>query len=190
MKVISYHVRGLDEFEKRNKVRRLVSEKNPFVLCLQESKLSVVDDLLVTAVWGNSPSDYSFQPSVGASRGLLTVWDRNLVDVWSTLSFSHVLVIRGRVISTSQEFVIANVYASCDTTAKQVLWDHLTSFVLKNGDVNLCLCGDFNSVQSVDQRKSRGSIFRQHDEDIFIKFIDNIFLVDFLICGILLTWYR
>lgn len=34
MKVISYDVRGLGGVEKRVEVRRLVQEKNPFVLCI------------------------------------------------------------------------------------------------------------------------------------------------------------
>lgn len=42
----------------------------------------------------------------------------------------------------------------------------------------------------MEERKSRGSSFRQHDADIFNKFIDDSFLVDFPICGRLFTWYR
>jgi len=55
----------------------------------------------------------------------------------------------------------------------------MTSFVLDNGDANLCVCGDFNSVRSSEERKSCGSVFRQHDADILKKFIENSFLVDF-----------
>jgi exonuclease III len=108
MKIISYNVRGL------------VVNKKPVVLCLQESKLIVVDDLLIKNIWGSSPSGFSFQSSIGASSGLLTVWDNNVVEVWSTMSFPHVLAIKGRVIETCQEFVIANVYAPCETASKQV----------------------------------------------------------------------
>jgi len=35
MKVLAYNVRGLGGVEKRVEVRRLVQEKNPFVLCIQ-----------------------------------------------------------------------------------------------------------------------------------------------------------
>jgi len=95
MKKIFYNVRGLGGFEKRGEVQRLVSKKKPYVLCIQESKLGVVDDMIVSSIWGTSLYGFSFQPSVGASGGLLTVWDRNLIDVWSTSCFDHVLVIRG-----------------------------------------------------------------------------------------------
>jgi ABC-type microcin C transport system permease subunit YejE len=92
--------------------------------------MSIMDDVLDKSIWGSSPVGYSFQASTGASGGLLTVWDCNHVDVWSTTSFHHVLIIACRVIQSGQEFVIVNVYAPCDTMAKQVLWNQLLNFVI------------------------------------------------------------
>lgn len=53
-KIISYNVRGLGGFEERSEVRRLVEDKKPFVLCLQESKLSMVDDAEINTISGSS----------------------------------------------------------------------------------------------------------------------------------------
>jgi len=113
---------GLGGCEKKKEVHMLVNEKLPFVLCIQESKPGSVDDMVVKYLWGDSPSAYSYQRSIGASGGLLTVWDCNVVDVWSSMSLEHMLVIKGTVISSGQEFVIVNVYAPCDMGAKQILW--------------------------------------------------------------------
>jgi len=190
MKIISYNARGVGGFEKRNEVRKLVGEKKPFVLCLQESKLSVVDDVIVKSLWGSSSSGYSFQPSLGASGGLVIVWDTDCVEVLSSSSFAHVLVIRGRVVQTGQDFVIANVYSPCDSVGKQLLWERLLLFAQNNTTANLCICGDFNSVRSMEERKGRGTVFRQNDTDIFNRFIDDSLLVDLPICGRLFTWYR
>lgn len=109
MKVITYNVRGLGGFEKRAEVRRLVQDKHPFVFCLQESKLSVVDKFLIKSLWGSDPCGFSFQASAGASGGLIIVWNTSLVEVWCTLSFQHALNIKGKVILTGQEFIIANI---------------------------------------------------------------------------------
>jgi len=57
--------------------------------------MTLVDDFAVSAIWGTSSYGFSFQPSASAFVGLLTVWDRNVLDIWSTSSFGHVLVIRG-----------------------------------------------------------------------------------------------
>ena len=50
MKVLSYNVRGLGGVEKRMEVRRLVQEKQPRVLCIQESKVTNVDDNWIKAI--------------------------------------------------------------------------------------------------------------------------------------------
>jgi len=134
MKVISYNVRGLGGTEKRVEVRRLVQEKNPNVLCIQESKLGFVDDNVIKAIWVDALFGYSFQSSVGASGGMITVWNNSLLDVWSSTSFDHVLVITGRVILTGEIFVIINVYVPCDSSAKRILWERLTPYVLSKAE--------------------------------------------------------
>jgi len=190
MKVLTYNVRGLGGGEKRVEVQRLVSEKNPFVLCIHESKLSVVDDVLIKSIRGDAPSGYSYQPSVGASGGLVTVWDSSLVDVWSCMSFAHVLVIKGMVIQTAEEFIIINVYAPCDALSKTALWERLVQLIINNTDVCLCICGDFNSVRGIDEKKGKGTMFRQVEADVFNKFIDDSSMIDLPLCGRLFTWYR
>ncbi|PNY15039.1 cysteine-rich receptor-like protein kinase, partial [Trifolium pratense] len=76
---------------------------------------------------GSSSSfGFSYRPSVGASGGLLTLWDSTEVKVWSTESREHVLWCHGRFSKTGEEFLVANVYAPCDDGAKQILWDSLT----------------------------------------------------------------
>jgi exonuclease III len=190
MIVLSYNVRGLGGGEKRAEVRQLVREKHPLVVCIQESKLSVVDDLLIKSIWGDAPSEYSYQPSLGASGGLITVWDSSRVVVWSCMSFGHVLVVKGKVIQTAEEFILFNVYAPCDAVSKRALWERLVPLIINNQDVCLCVCGDFNSVRSIDEKKGRGTTFRQVDVDAFNNFIAGSLLIDLPICGQLFTWYR
>jgi len=112
----------------------------------QESKLRVVDDLAIKSLWGDALCDYSYQPSVGASGGLVTVWDTSYVIVWSSMSYEHVLVIKGMVISSAEDFVIINVYVPCETMTKRELWYRLSSIIVNYMDVSLCVCGNFNAV--------------------------------------------
>jgi len=105
MKVISWNVRGLSGFEKRKEVRALVQEKCMFILCLQETKLQVVNDGICVALWGNQSISYSFRPFVGASGGLLTVWDSSKVEVWSSVSFDHTLIIHESLKSLMRIFI-------------------------------------------------------------------------------------
>ena len=188
MKVISYNARGLGGAEKRVEVRRLVQEKNPNVLCIQESKLGFVDDNVIKAIWGDTLFGYSFQSSVGASGGMITAWNNSMLDVWSSTSFDHVLVITGRVILII--IVIINVYGPCDSSAKRILWEQLTPYVLSKAEFCVCICGDFNSIRSAEERKGRGLLLRQMEADMFNTFITDTLLIDLPLCGRLFTWYR
>lgn len=95
MKLISWNIRGLGGVEKKREVCQMVREKKPFILCIQETKLPVFDVIICKSIWGDGPVDFSFQPSRGASGGLVTLWDTKEVEVWSTMSIEHVLVICG-----------------------------------------------------------------------------------------------
>jgi exonuclease III len=83
MKIVSWNVRGLGRLEKRKEVRKLIGDLAPSILCIQETKLQSCDASLSLALWGNSPHAFSYRSSVGASGGLLTLWDSSKVEVWS-----------------------------------------------------------------------------------------------------------
>ena len=121
MKIISLNVRGLGGFEKRREVSQLVREKKPFIVCIPETKLTVFDEVTCKSLWGDANVGFSFQPSVGAAGGLLTLWDYTKVEVWSSLSFEHVLVITGRFLQSEEHFVLFNVYAPSDVNRQQAL---------------------------------------------------------------------
>jgi len=125
-----------------------------------------------------------------SSEDFFTVCDTSRIVVWASMNYGNVLVIKGKVILNSEEFMIFNVYAPCDMTAKRDLWNRLRTKVLNNNDVNVCVCGDFNSVRSVDERKGRGTTFRQAEADLFNDFINTSLLIDMPICGRLFTWYK
>ncbi|KAK2383914.1 DNA-(apurinic or apyrimidinic site) endonuclease [Trifolium repens] len=190
MKIVSWNVRGFGRVDKRNEVRKLVREKHPLVVCLQETKLQACDEFLCTVVWGTSPFGFSFRPSVGASGGLLTIWDTSEVEMWSSLSRDHVLWCHGRFIKTGEEFWVANVYAPCEAEAKQRLWDSLSARLQVLSGMRVCVCGDFNAVRRIDERRSTSNGQRPSDHLAFNRFVDDNFLVDLPLCGRKFTWYR
>ncbi|GAU51343.1 hypothetical protein TSUD_13210 [Trifolium subterraneum] len=97
---------GLGGAEKRKEVRKLVGEKHPAIVCNQETNVCVCDENLVSALWWCAPHAFAYRPSVGASEGLLTMWDSLEVEVWSTASFEHVLLCHERFLSSNEIFYV------------------------------------------------------------------------------------
>ncbi|XP_045801716.1 uncharacterized protein LOC123895416 [Trifolium pratense] len=127
---------------------------------------------------------------MGASGGLLTLWDSAEVEVWSSESSEYVLWCHGRFVRSGEEFYLANVYAPCDAGAKQVLWDSLSIKIQALGRSRVCVCGDFNAVRSVDERLSVRDGYRSSDHFSFNRFIDDNTLIDLPLCGRKYTWFK
>jgi len=53
----------------------LVKKKHPFILCIQETKLSGFDDAICKSSWGDATVDYFYQSSTGSTDGLVMLWD-------------------------------------------------------------------------------------------------------------------
>ena len=52
MRIVSWNVHGLGGLEKRKEVKELVKDKAPLELCIQETKLQVIDDFFMYIVVG------------------------------------------------------------------------------------------------------------------------------------------
>jgi len=88
--------------------------------------LRVCNNFVCSTMWDLQKMACSYRPSQGASGGLLIAWDLAEVEVWSTMSFEHVLAIHGRFLKTNEEFHVFNVYAPCDNQARKVLWEFVS----------------------------------------------------------------
>ena len=100
MKILSWNVRGLGSRAKRKRVKDTISKATPDVVLLQETKLEILDDLVVRDVWESRFKGWECLPSVGASGGVLVIWDTRFatkVDSIHGIFFVSVLLdIKGR----------------------------------------------------------------------------------------------
>jgi len=148
------------------------------------------DGFLSSSLWGDSRHDYSYRPSVGASGGLLTMWDTAEVEVWTSVSREHMLQIHGRFVRTNEVFYLFNIYASCDLSAKEELWMALTVRLQYLRGKKVCICGDFNAVRSLEERRSVRGGGAALDSNHFNLFIEDNGLVDLPLCGRRFTWFK
>ena len=71
LKILSWNVRGLNEKEKRLKVRNFLLSWRADIVCLQETKLEWVTRGLVRSIWSFPYIDWLYLGSEGASGGIL-----------------------------------------------------------------------------------------------------------------------
>ncbi|CAJ2662016.1 unnamed protein product [Trifolium pratense] len=157
---------------------------------VEETKLQNCDVLLCSSLWGSSFHGFSFRPSVGASGGILTLWDSSEVEMWWTESREHVLWCHGRFTKSGEEFFVANIYAPCDDLVKQQLWESISERLQSLAGKRVCVCGDFNAVKRVDERRSVRGGHRSLDHVPFSRFIEDNSLVDLPLIGRKFTWFK
>ena len=80
LKLLSWNVRGLNEIDKRLQVRNLLRSWKVDIVCLQETKLEWITRGMVRSIWCCPFVDWLYLGSVGASGGILLMWDRQVVE--------------------------------------------------------------------------------------------------------------
>ncbi len=80
VKVLSSNVRRLHEGDKRLQIRNPLKVWKPDLICLQETKLELVTRSYVRSLWSCHHVDWLFLESVGASGGILLMWDKRVME--------------------------------------------------------------------------------------------------------------
>ena len=73
LKIISWNVRGLNEWDKRLQVRNLIRNWRLDIVCLQETKMELITRVVILSLWGG-------QHVVVIFRLLWSFW-RSVADV-------------------------------------------------------------------------------------------------------------
>lgn len=183
MNVLSYNLRGLGGLEKKHEIHNLVQTHKPKVLCIQETKMEVVDRSLCTWLWRSVECDFLFKSSDGRSRGILTIWDNNLFFAKKKISKEHYLWLVGEWGASRTHINLVNVYAPCEDNRKILLWQELeTKIQVKNTD-KWYVVGDFNAVRDTTERKVTNGNSRSKEMEDFDEFISEESLIDLPLHG-------
>jgi len=76
-----------------------------------------------------------------------------------------------------------NIYAPCDVSRQQHLWNHLSLRLGVLSSQNVCVCGDFNAVRCFEERRSVGRVYNAVRSDNFNNLIDTIAPIDLPLQG-------
>jgi exonuclease III len=121
-KLISWNVRGMNELEKRMKIRRRLREWKVDIVCLRETKMEVINLEVVRSV---EVYFWLYLGSTGASRGILLMWDRQVVEKIEECVGRFVVACVFRSVTENFEWAFASVYGPNDDGIRRNLWDEL-----------------------------------------------------------------
>jgi exonuclease III len=79
-KILMWNVRGLNELNKRLRIRGLLRDWKADIVCLVETKMTVISREVVQSLWGCHYVDRCYMGASGASGGILLMWDRRVVE--------------------------------------------------------------------------------------------------------------
>ena len=183
--ILCWNIRGLNSADKWPLVRDKIEESAASILCFQETKRAVIDSQFLKTFAPRHFDQFAFVPSDGASGGLLVVWASSRFAGQVLLSESFGIVVQFTSASSSESFILVNVYGPCEGVEREnfVAW----LFHLDVADDTLWLIlGDFNFYRYTDSRNRPGANLT--DIATFSEIISYLGLVELPIKGRSYTW--
>lgn len=80
---------------KSKEVQELISKQKIDMICIQESKLEVVDEEVCRLIWGRNNCGWAARVVVGRSGGLITLWNSDKFRCVSWWHMEGVVIVNG-----------------------------------------------------------------------------------------------
>jgi hypothetical protein len=173
--LLSWNVRGLNEINKRRKVRNLCRQWKADIICLQETKLELISSSIVQSLWGCHFVDWCYLASRGASGGILLMWDRRVVVKTEMYVGEYVVACSFKNTVDDFSWAFAGVYGPNIVSNRRSLWEELAGLI-SWWDVPWCLGRDFNVTRFPFERSGEARFCLAMMD--FSDFISELGLMD------------
>lgn len=182
--VLCWNVRGLNNPVKKKAVREFITSVKVNLVCLQETKLDVIDQYVVMQCVGPSFDGFAYLPAEETRGGILLAWDSTVIAI------DHIQLdansVSGLVTNKDgEQWWITVVYApQGDELKTQFLLDLYSRRTLCPGP--WMVLGDFNMILRASE-KSYDHINRAM-MNRFRSFVDDHELKELYMHGRMFTW--
>lgn len=187
LNLFNWNVRGLHNPAKRRTVAKLIADLKCNIVCLQETKLEMMDIILVAESVGARFSDnFVYKPAAGSRGGILIACSDDF-SVEPLLSIPDEFSITATITdkSNNASWSITAVYGPQNTPDKLRFLTELAALkplVLKEWLV----LGDFNLICKAEEKSNTNVNFRLMGQ--FRNTIDLLEMRDLPLCGKKFTW--
>ena len=129
--LLSWNVRGLGDADKCAVVKDVLTNANPTVICLQETKLSSTSASKACSFLPTPFRDLHCVDATGSRGGILTAWDANALSLSSFITRKHTLTTVLVSTVTNIGFTVTNVYAPSDHRDSATFLEDLAALTVK-----------------------------------------------------------
>ena len=185
LNILSWNGRGLNDSAKRARICNLLSIWKTDIVCLQETKLTAVSQTLVRSLWRCRYVDWISLDSVGASGGIILMWDRRIVQCIEEATGTYSISCRFREVASGFEWAFSGVYGPNRAVERSLMWEELAG-VAAWWEVPWCVGGDFNVARYPTERLGSADFSPAMRE--FSDFIFSMGLIDLPMEGGSFTW--
>lgn len=183
--MLCWNVQGLNSEPKQLAVHNAISSSGCAIICLQETKRTQIDMSFVKLFCPRNFDQFVFMPSVGASGGLITVWDISLFAGNTLFVKSFAVGVNFKSLQTAKSWSLINIYGPCNEPDRSIFTSWLFDLQIDD-DEDWLIVGDFNYIRSPDNRNKPGG--NANDMLTFNDFIHSQSLVELPIKGRMFTW--
>ena len=183
--VLCWNVRGLNSDARQRDIRAKIEESHCSIICLQETKCEQFDIRKIRSFCPRRFDQFAFSPSMGASGGILVIWNSSVFEGELVESQRFSIVVSFKSVHNSERRTLVSVYGPCDGQPRDnfVSWLYHLTIPL---DENWLLLGDFNFIRSLDNRNLPGGDI--NDIFLFNEIIGQLGLLELPIKGRSFTW--
>lgn len=150
----------------------------------------MVDTPLCVYLWGDPDVDWAFQPAVGNSGGILSLWSATKCKLKYSFSGNGFLGVCMEWLKSKESCVIVNIYSPCNLSQKRGMWKDLVMSKKGFGGRAWCVVGDFNAVKMGSERRGVRNNWDNNECTEFQSFIDELDLIDLPMLGKRFNWFK
>lgn len=161
--VLGWNIRGINAEEKQLKVREKMEESKCAVLCLQETKKESFDRKFIKGFCPCRFDNFAYSPSVGASGGILVVWNSSIFSGQLIEVQIFGIIIKFTSTHSNQQWTLVTLYGPCQGEERDNFVQWLYNLNVPD-DEDWLFMGDFNFIRSTDNRNLPGG----NANDIFL----------------------
>lgn len=113
LQILCWNVQGLNSIARRSTVQQVLATTHCQIVCLQETKMTSIDDQLVMSVGGFRLNSFTFLPAGGPSGtrgGILILWNKDEVDLDYTIKRAFSISTTIKIKATTVPFLLTTVY--------------------------------------------------------------------------------